>query len=107
MDLTDIMKQAQSMQTKFNEIQQEVAQKKVEGVSGGGMVKVVVNGRQQIISLTIEPEIYASEDKEMLEDLIIAAANNALEQSKQLLQEELKKLTGGLPMPNFMGNLPL
>ena len=71
----------------------------VEASSGGGAVKVTVNGKQEILSLKINPEVLASPDKEMLEDLILAACNEGLKKSRELMAEELSKLTGGLPLP--------
>lgn len=95
----NLLKQAQKLQADLIEKQEELSRKTVEGSSGGGAVKVTVNGRQEILSLKINPEVLASPDKEMLEDLILAACNEGLKKSRELMAEELSKLTGGLPLP--------
>ena len=94
MNLTSVMKQVQKLQTRIAELKEELAEREVEGSAGGGMVKVVVNGRQEVLSVTIEPEII--QDREMLEDLVTAAANDALRKSKALMEEELSGLTSEL-----------
>ena len=99
--LMDMMKQAQRLQAKIAELQEEMASRKVEASSGGGMVTVVLNGRQEIISLKIDPEVVDPEDLEMLQDLIIAAVNEGIKKSQQLWAEEIKKLTGGLLIPGL------
>lgn len=100
--LVDLMKEAQKLKAKVEELQQEMASKTIEASAGGGMVKVVMNGRQQLLSLRIEPEVVNPEDLEMLEDLIVAAVNEGIRRSQQLWAEELKKLTGGLPIPGLL-----
>jgi DNA-binding YbaB/EbfC family protein len=99
--LSDLIRQTQKIKEKMEEIQQELSSRTVEASSGGGMVKVVMNGRQQLLSLSIEPEIFQTGDKELLEDLIIAAVNEALKKSQELWIEELKKITGGFPIPGL------
>jgi len=99
--LSDIMKQAQKMQAKMAEIQEELADRIVESTSGGGMVKVQVNGRQEVLSILIEPDVVDPEDVEMLQDLIVAAVNDALHKSQEMMAEEMKKLTGGMPIPGL------
>ncbi|MBW1659343.1 MAG: YbaB/EbfC family nucleoid-associated protein [Deltaproteobacteria bacterium] len=99
--LSDIMKQAQKMQAKMAEIQEELADKVVESTSGGGMVKVLVNGRQEVLSIQIEPDVVDPEDVEMLQDLIVAAVNDALRKSQEMMAEEMKKLTGGMSIPGL------
>ncbi len=89
----------QNIQTKVKEIQDELAKKTVEASSGGGMVTVIVNGRQEIQKITIDPMCVDSRDIPMLEDLVLAATNMAIKRSKELMADELKKLTGGLPLP--------
>ena len=95
----NLLKQAQKLQADLIKKQEELAQKTVEAGSGGGAVKVTVNGRQEILSLKINPEVLASPDKEMLEDLVLAACNEGLKKSRELMAEEMAKLTGGLPLP--------
>ena len=102
--LGDLMKQMQKMQTKMEEIQKELEEKQVEGTAGGGMVKVVANGKQEILSIKIEKEVVNPDDIEMLEDLIVAAVNQAKEKAQQLQKEEMSKLTGGIKIPGL--NLP-
>jgi len=99
--LTDIMKQAQKMQAKMAQIQEELADKIVESTSGGGMIKVQANGRQEILSILIEPDVVDPEDVEMLQDLIVAAVNEALRKSQEMMAEEMKKVTGGMSIPGL------
>ena len=81
---------------------EEMAEKMVEATAGGGMVKVVSNGKHQILSIQIEKEVVDPEDVEMLQDLIIAAVNEALEKSQEMVSAEMNKLTGGLNIPGLM-----
>ena len=97
----NMMKQAQKLQTKMLKLQEELAQKTVETTAGGGMVKVVANGKQQIVSLQIEKEVVDPEDVEMLQDLILAAVNDALTKSQEMVSAEMGKLTGGLNIPGL------
>ncbi|TES94344.1 MAG: YbaB/EbfC family nucleoid-associated protein [Desulfobacteraceae bacterium] len=97
-----MMKQAQQLQSKMLKIQEEMAEKTVETTSGGGMVKVVANGRQQVLSIQIEKEVVDPDDVEMLQDLILAAINDALIKSQEMASEEMSKLTGGLNIPGLM-----
>lgn len=99
--LTDIMKQAQKMQAKMAKIQEELADKTVESTSGGGMIKVQANGRQEILSILIEPDVVDPDDVEMLQDLIVAAVNDALRKSQEMMAEEMKKITGGMSIPGL------
>ncbi|MFC1858716.1 YbaB/EbfC family nucleoid-associated protein [Thermodesulfobacteriota bacterium] len=98
----NIMKQAQKLQSKMLKLQDEMADKTVETSSGGGMVKVVANGRQQIVSIQIEREVVDPDDVEMLQDLILAAANDALVKAQEMVSEEMSKITGGLNIPGLM-----
>ncbi len=95
------MKQVQKLQARIAEIKEELAEKEVEGSAGGGMVRVVTNGRQEVISVVIEPE--ALEDREMLEDLVTAAVNDAIRKSRALMEEELSKVTSqlGINLPGL------
>ena len=97
-----MMKQAQQLQSKMLKLQEEMADKTVETSSGGGMVKVVANGRQQILSIQIEKEVVDPDDVEMLQDLILAAVNDALIKSQEMATQEMSKLTGGLNIPGLM-----
>jgi DNA-binding YbaB/EbfC family protein len=87
------------MQERFQKIQEEMGDKTVEAQSGGGMVSCVVNGKQELISVKISDEILEEKDKELLEDLIVAAINEGLNKSKEMLQEEMSKITGGMQLP--------
>ena len=100
-DFSNIMKQAQEMQAKMAKLQEELAHKEVEGSSGGGMVTVKMNGQQEVLSVKIDPEVFNDGDQEMLEDLVVAAINEARRQSLDLAKEEMSKLTGGMPMPGL------
>ena len=100
--MSQIMKQAQKMQDEMQKAQENLENISVEGTSGGGMVKVIANCKFKILSISIEPEIYEEEDKEMLEDLVIAAVNQAIENAQEKANEEMQKVTGGL-----MGGLNL
>jgi DNA-binding YbaB/EbfC family protein len=97
----NMLKQAQKLQTKMLKLQEELAEKTVEATAGGGMVKVVANGKQQIVSLQIEKEVVDPEDVEMLQDLILAAVNDALTKSQEMVSSEMGKLTGGLNIPGL------
>jgi len=98
----NMMKQAQKLQAQMLKLQEEMAEKKVETTAGGGMVKVVANGKQQIVSILIEKEVVDPEDVEMLQDLIRAAINEALTKSQEMVAAEMSKLTGGLSIPGIM-----
>ncbi len=100
--LGELMKQAQKMQAKMVELQEELAGKTVEASAGGGMVTVVVNGKQEIVSLRIDPEVVDRQEIEMLQDLIIAAVNDGIRRAQQMCTEEMKKLTGGMAIPGLM-----
>ncbi len=100
-NLGNILKQAQKMQAKIAEIQDEMADKTVEASSGGGMVTVVANGKQEVVSVVVDPEIAGSDDLEMLQDLIVAAVNEALKKSRELMSEEMGKVTSGLGIPGM------
>jgi len=98
----DMMKQAQQLQSKMLKMQEEMAEKTVETSAGGGMVKIVANGKQQIMSIQIEKEVVDPEDVEMLQDLILSAINEALTKSQEMVAAEMSKLTGGLNIPGIM-----
>ena len=98
----DMMKQAQKLQARMLKVQEELAEKTVESAAGGGMIKVVANGRQQLVSIRIEKEVVNPEDVEMLQDLILAAVNDALTKSQEMVASEMGKLTGGLNLPGLM-----
>jgi DNA-binding YbaB/EbfC family protein len=97
--LGDIMKQAQRMKTEMERIQAEAGARTVEGSAGGGMVTVVANGKGELLSVKIDPEVARGEDLEMLQDLVAAAANDALRRARELLTREVSRLAGGLGLP--------
>ena len=96
-----LMKQAQEMQEKMSKVQEELSKMEVEGQSGGGMIKATVNGKKELLSLKIEDEIM-NEDKEMIEDLIIAAVNQAISSATSIADEKMNSITGGV-----MGNMKM
>jgi DNA-binding YbaB/EbfC family protein len=102
-NMGNLMKQAQQLQVKMAKLQEELAEKTVEASSGGGMVTVVVNGRQEIVSMNIDPEVINPEDAEMLQDLIQAAVNDGLSRAKSMASEEMSRLTGSLNIPPIPG----
>ena len=98
----NLLKQAQQMHTKIAQLQEEMAGKTVEASSGGGMVNIVMNGKQEVLSIRIDPEVVNREEIEMLQDLISAAVNEALRKSHEMMTEEMKKITGGLSIPGLL-----
>lgn len=97
----NIMKEAQKLQAQMAAMQEEVGKRKVEATAGGGMVTVEANGKQELTAVKIDPEVVNKEDVQMLEDLVLAACNEALRKSRELVQQELGKLTGGLKIPGL------
>jgi len=102
-NMGNLMKQAQQFQNRMAKLQEELGEKTVEASAGGGMVTVVANGRQEIVSVEIDPEVVDPEDVEMLKDLVLAAVNDALSRAKNMVNEEMGKLTQGLNLPNIPG----
>ena len=97
----NIMKEAQKLQAQMEQLQAEAAKRTVEATAGGGMVTVVANGKQEIVSIKIDPEVVSKDDVQMLEDLVLAACNEALRKSRELVQQEMGKITGGLKIPGL------
>lgn len=100
-NMNKIMKQVQKMQQDMAKLQEELQEKTVEATAGGGVVKVVASGKKQIVSIEISPEVVDPDDVEMLQDLIMAATNEALQKAEDMVAEEMGKLTGGLNMPGL------
>lgn len=98
----NIMKEAQRLQAQMENLREEVAMRTVEATAGGGMVTVVANGNQEIISIKIEREVISPDDPQMLEDLVLAATNEALRKAKEMLVAEMSKLAGGMKIPGLM-----
>ena len=97
----NMMKEAQKLQAQMAALQEEVGKKKVDATAGGGMVTVEANGKQELTAVKIDPEVVNKDDVQMLEDLVLAACNEALRKSRELVQQELGKLTGGLKIPGL------
>jgi nucleoid-associated protein EbfC len=98
----NLLKQAQDMQARISKIQEELGQKTVEGSAGGGMVQVTVNGHLNLTAIKIEPGALNSEEKEMLEDLILAAVNDGMRKARDMVSAEMNKVTGGFKIPGLM-----
>jgi nucleoid-associated protein EbfC len=101
MDLNKMMKQLQQTQVRMTQLQEELATRTVEAAAGGGMVKVVANGRNEILSVKIDPQVVDPADIEMLEDLITAAVNDARNRVEEMTRAEMARLTGGLGLPGL------
>tara|TARA_Y100001970_G_C13639650_1_gene558218 strand:+ start:34 stop:357 length:324 start_codon:yes stop_codon:yes gene_type:complete len=101
-NFNDMMKKAQEMQKKMQEMQESLSSLEVEGTSGGGMVKVVMNCKNEIKKIDIDQSIINKDEKEVMEDLVVAALNDAKTKAEEKSQEEMKKLTGGLGLPPDM-----
>ena len=100
--LSSMVKQAQQLQAKMAALQEELGHRTVEATSGGGMVTVTVNGKQELLSLVIEPDILKDEDRELIQDLVLAAVNEGLNRSREMVQNEMRNLTGGLNIPGLV-----
>ena len=100
-DMGKLLKQAQQMQAKMAQMQAELAEKSVEASAGGGMVKVVMNGRHEVVSVSIDPEVVDPQDVEMLEDLVAAAVTEAANRIEEMVRDEMSSITGGMPLPGM------
>ena len=101
-NINNMMKQAQQLQKKISEVQDKLNSIEVEGISGGGMVKVISTAKGNIKRVIIDPSLIKEEEKEMMEDLIVAAINDSKIKGEQASQEEMKSVTGGMPLPPGM-----
>ena len=99
MDMQKLMRQAQKMQNEMNKAQEKLKEMEVEGAAGGGVVKVTATGGQKVTAITIDPEVVDPNDVEMLQDLILAAINDAMNKANELANSEMGKITGGMKMP--------
>ena len=99
-DLGNIMKQAQQLQERLSQVQDAVARKTVEASAGGGMVKVVVNGKHEVLAITIDPAVL-KEDVELVQDLVLAAVNEGIRSAQKMVAEEMTRATGGLKIPGL------
>jgi len=100
-DMEGILRQAQQVQERIARVQQELAGKTVEASAGGGMVTVVVNGRQEVVSVRIEKEVVSPDDVALLQDLVAGAVNEAISRSRKMMADEMAKVTGGLNLPGL------
>ena len=100
-NMGNMMKQAQKLQADMQRLQEELGSQSVEGTAGGGMVKAVVTGKQEVVSIEIEKEVVDPEDVEMLQDLVTAAVNEALRKSRDMMTERMSQLTGGINIPGL------
>lgn len=100
-NMNKMMKQVQKMQAQMAQLQEELANKVVEASAGGGMVQVKVNGKQEVLEIKIQPEAVDPEDVEMLEDMVLAAVNEALRNAQEMVASEMSKITGGMNIPGL------
>ena len=100
-NMGNMMKQVQKMQREMERLQAELEEKTVESSAGGGVINVVATGKKEIKSISIKPEAVDAEDVEMLEDLILAAVNQALQKAEEMVAEEMAQITGGINIPRF------
>ncbi|MCL2496394.1 MAG: YbaB/EbfC family nucleoid-associated protein [Clostridiales bacterium] len=100
-NMQKLMQQAQKMQASVTRVQEELKEMQVEGVSGGGMVRVLANGAQEICSVSIDPQVIDPDDVEMLEDLVLAALREAQNAARELAAQEMGKVTGGMGLPGM------
>ena len=101
-NMTNIMKQAQAMQAQLAKLQEEAATKTVTGTAGGGVVTVTANGAMEIVNVLINPDAVKGGDAEMLQDLVMAASNDALKKARQMMADHMKTLTGGMNIPGLV-----
>jgi hypothetical protein len=100
-NMNNMMKQMQKMQKKMEELQAEIDAKVLEATAGGGAIKVIVNGKKEILNIEIDPSVVDPEDVEMLQDLVLAAVNEALRKAEEYSANEMKKVTGGMNIPGM------
>ena len=100
-NMANIMKQAQAMQAQMAKVQEAAATKTVTGSAGGGMVTITVNGAMELVGIVIDPEAVKNGDVEMLQDVVMAASNDALRKAREMMAEHMKAVTGGLNMPGL------
>lgn len=103
MDINQIMQQAQQYQKRMADIQDELAGRRITSTVGGGMVTATLNGKGDLLAIRLEREIINPDDPNMLQDLIVAAVNDAMRQSREAMQSEMRKMTGGLNIPGLSG----
>jgi DNA-binding YbaB/EbfC family protein len=101
MNVGKLMKQAQQMQKQMAKTQEELKERVVEATAGGGMVTVKVNGAQEVLDISIDPQVVDPEDKDLLEDMVTAAVNEGMKKAKELADAEMAKVTGGMNLPGM------
>ena len=101
MDMNEIMRQAQQMQQKMRQVQDDLASRTVTASAGGGMVSVTLNGRNELLSIEIDAEVIRPEDRTMLQDLIISAVNEGTRKSRDMAEAEMRRITGGINIPGI------
>lgn len=101
MDMNQIMQQAQQFQQKMADLQQELAKQEITSTVGGGMVTATVNGKNELLSLAIDKEVINPDDQGMLQDLVVAAVNDAMKKARDAMQGEMSKMTGGMNFPGL------
>ena len=101
-NMGNILKQAQAMQAQMAKVQEQAASKTVTGTAGGGSVTVTVNGAMQLVAIVIDPEVVKSGDVEMVQDLVMAASNDALRKAREMMADEMKSITGGMNVPGLL-----
>lgn len=101
-NMGNMLKQAQAMQAQMAKIQEQAASKIVNGTAGGGSVTVTANGAMQLVGIVIDPEVVKSGDVEMVQDLVMAASNDALRKAREMMADEMKAVTGGMNVPGLM-----
>ena len=101
-NMNNMMKQVKKMQEQMEKAQQEIEEREFESTSGGGVVSATVNGKKEVLAIKIDPDVIDPEDSEMLEDLIIAAINDAMKKADEYSQKEMGKLTGNINIPGLM-----
>jgi len=100
-DIGGLFRQAQELQERLTNVQESLARRTAEGSAGGGMVTAVVNGKLDLVSVRIDPSVLERPDAEMLQDLVVAAVNAAIRAARNMMEEEMSKLTGGLKLPGM------
>jgi DNA-binding YbaB/EbfC family protein len=101
-DMGNILKQAQAMQAQMAKVQEQAASKTVTGTAGGGSVTVTANGAMQLIGIVIDPDVVKAGDVEMVQDLVMAASNDALKKAREMMADEMKSVTGGMNVPGLL-----
>jgi nucleoid-associated protein EbfC len=100
-NMGNLLKQAQAMQTQMAKVQEQTSSKTVVGTAGGGSVTVTANGAMEIVGIVIDPEVVKSGDVEMVQDLVMAASNDALRKAREMMSDAMKSVTGGMNLPGF------